>query len=175
MSSETVGAGHVPWESCQPAPAVTPEQCGLRTSFWSATERSIWMSSPGWVVHKRAFVTLGHNSLPSACSGDGSQRHSAIRTSRTRVSGLSGSDARKPNASSCWPHRRGAFSASTRDIRASPATTPETQQPAGAGILCTPGVAQGDTFVVVSASTASGRLTAGWTPWATSTTCNGAG
>ena len=41
-------------------------------SFWSAPERSMWMSCPAcWVVHKRAFVTLGHNSLPSACSGVG--------------------------------------------------------------------------------------------------------
>ena len=39
--------------------------------FWSAPERSVWMNRPGWVVHKRAFVTLGHNSLPSACSGMG--------------------------------------------------------------------------------------------------------
>ena len=27
----------------------------------------MWMNRPGWVVHKRAFVTLGHKSLPSAC------------------------------------------------------------------------------------------------------------
>ena len=25
----------------------------------------MWMRRPDWVVHKRAFVTLGHNSLPS--------------------------------------------------------------------------------------------------------------
>ena len=31
----------------------------------------MWMTCPGRVVHKRAFVTLGHNSLPSACSGVG--------------------------------------------------------------------------------------------------------
>ena len=31
----------------------------------------MWMSRPGWVVHKRAFVILGHNSLPSACLGVG--------------------------------------------------------------------------------------------------------
>ena len=29
------------------------------------------MNRPGWVVHKRAFVTLGHKSLPSACLGVG--------------------------------------------------------------------------------------------------------
>ena len=58
-------------ESCQPAPGVTPERGGLRTSCWSVPERSMWMSRLGWVVHKRAFVTLGHNSLPSACSSVG--------------------------------------------------------------------------------------------------------
>ena len=43
-----------------------------RTRFWSAPERSKWMTSPLFgVVHKRAFVTLGHKSLPPACSGVG--------------------------------------------------------------------------------------------------------
>ena len=28
---------------------------------------SRWVTRPGWVVHKRAFVTLGHKSLPSPC------------------------------------------------------------------------------------------------------------
>ena len=60
------------------------------------------------VVHKRAFVTLGHNSLPSACSGVG---HKGITQStpiggraipevygyvRIRVSELSGSDPETP-------------------------------------------------------------------------------
>ena len=29
------------------------------------------MNRSGWVVHKRAFVTLGHESLASACLGVG--------------------------------------------------------------------------------------------------------
>ena len=29
----------------------------------------MWISRLGWVVHNRAFVTLGHKSLPSASSG----------------------------------------------------------------------------------------------------------
>ena len=40
-------------ESRQPAPEVTPEQGRLLTSFWSAAERSMWMSRPG-KVHKNA-------------------------------------------------------------------------------------------------------------------------
>ena len=31
----------------------------------------MWVTRPGRVVHKRALVTLGHKSLPSACSGVG--------------------------------------------------------------------------------------------------------
>ena len=69
---------------------------------------SRWMSSPGKVVHKRAFVTLGHNSLPSACSGVGHkgiaqsapvgrralpETYGYVRTSNPRVSELSGSDS----------------------------------------------------------------------------------
>ena len=66
------------------------------------------MSRPAcWVVHKRAFVTLGHNLLPSACSSVGHKgieeyelaggratpdTYGYVRTSRSRVSGLSGSD-----------------------------------------------------------------------------------
>ena len=65
------------------------------------------MSRPGWVVHKRAFVTLGHKSLPSACSGVSHkgivqsapvggrampETYGYVRTSRPRVSELSGSD-----------------------------------------------------------------------------------
>ena len=132
MSSETVGAGHVPWESCQPAPAVTPEQCGLRTSFWSATERSIWMSSPGWVVHKRAFVTLGHNSLPSACSGVG---HKGIVQSAPAAPESPDCRAatRKPNASSCWPPAW-RFLTSTRT-----SASPEPPVPTAGGAGCTPG------------------------------------
>ena len=68
---------------------------------------SRWMTRPGWVVHKRAFVTLGHNSLFSACSGVGHkgiaqsapvegraipETYGYVRTSRPRVSELSGSD-----------------------------------------------------------------------------------
>ena len=40
-------------ESRQPAPEVTPEQGRLLTSFWSAAERSMWMSRPG-KVHANA-------------------------------------------------------------------------------------------------------------------------
>ena len=65
------------------------------------------MNRPGRVVHKRAFVTLGHKSLPSACSGVGHkgivqyapvggrampETYGYVRTSRPRVSELSGSD-----------------------------------------------------------------------------------
>ena len=65
------------------------------------------MSGPGWVVHKRAFVTLVHNSVPSACSGVGHKgiaqsaplgrralpdTYGYVRTSRPRVSEQSGSD-----------------------------------------------------------------------------------
>ena len=39
--------GHLAVESCQPAPVVTPEQGGLRTSFWSAPERSVCMTHLG--------------------------------------------------------------------------------------------------------------------------------
>ena len=69
----------------------------------------MWMSRPAcWVVHKRAFVTLGHNSLPSACSGVGHkgivqsepvggrampETYGYVRTSRPRVSELAGSDS----------------------------------------------------------------------------------
>ena len=68
---------------------------------------SRWMTRPCWVIHKRAFVTLGHNRLPSACSGVGhkgivqsapvggkgmTEIYGYVRTSRPRVSELSGSD-----------------------------------------------------------------------------------
>ena len=61
----------------------------------------MWMRRPGWVVHKRAFVTLGHNSLSLACSGVGHkgigqsepvggrampETYRYVRTSRPRVS-----------------------------------------------------------------------------------------
>ena len=67
----------------------------------------MWMNRLGSVVHKRAFVTLGHNPLPSACSGVGHkgitqsaptgegampETYGYVRTSRPRVSELSGSD-----------------------------------------------------------------------------------
>ena len=63
---------------------------------------SLWL----WWCHKRAFVTLGHKSLTSACLGVGRkgivqsaavggrampETYGYIRTSRTRVSELSGS------------------------------------------------------------------------------------
>ena len=62
------GRGNAPRPA--PSPGRRPS-VPCRTSFWSAPERSMWMTRPGWVVHKRAFVTLGHNSLPSACLGVG--------------------------------------------------------------------------------------------------------
>ena len=67
----------------------------------------MWMNRPGWVVHKRAFVTLGHKSLPSACLGVGHkgiaqcrpvggrampETYGYVRTSRHWVFELSGSD-----------------------------------------------------------------------------------
>ena len=67
----------------------------------------MWMSSPSCVVHKRAFVTLGHKPLPPACSGVGHKGitqstpiggraipevYGYVRISRPRVSDLSGSD-----------------------------------------------------------------------------------
>ena len=67
----------------------------------------MWMNRPGWLVHKRAFVTLGHNSLSSACLGVGHKgiaqsapvgrralpdTYGYVRFSRPRVSELSGSD-----------------------------------------------------------------------------------
>ena len=65
------------------------------------------MTRLGRVVHKRAFVTLGHKSLPSACSGVGHkgivqsspvggralpETYGYVRTSRPRVSELSGGE-----------------------------------------------------------------------------------
>ena len=67
----------------------------------------MWMNRFGKVVHKRAFVTLGHNSPPSDCSGvchkgivqsapvggrTMPETYGYVRTSRPRVSELSGSD-----------------------------------------------------------------------------------
>ena len=68
----------------------------------------MWMSRPAcWVVHKPAFVTLGHNSLSSACSGVGHKGiaqcasvggrtmpeiYGYVRTSHPRGSELAGSD-----------------------------------------------------------------------------------
>ena len=43
----------------------------------------MWMNRPGWVVHKRAFVTLGQKVTPFSLFKCGSQMHSAIRTSWT--------------------------------------------------------------------------------------------
>ena len=68
-----------PYLENDPAPSFDPHHLRispwLEFSCWSAPARSMWMSRwmnrPGWVVHKRAFVTLGHKSLPSACSGVG--------------------------------------------------------------------------------------------------------
>ena len=65
------------------------------------------MNRLGWVGQKRAFVALGHKSLRSACSDVGRKgiarsapvggrarldTYGYVRTSRPRVSELSGSD-----------------------------------------------------------------------------------
>ena len=105
----------------------------------------MWMSRPGWVVHKRAFVTLGHNSLPSACSGVGhkgivrtswkndARAYGYVRTSRPSLR-AGGQATRKPNASSCWlPAWRFLTS-----IRMSASPEPPVPTAGGAGTLWTP-------------------------------------
>ena len=54
---------------CVPAsPEVTSEQGRSSDQLLLSPGAVRVMTRPGWVVHKRAFVTLGHKSLPSACS-----------------------------------------------------------------------------------------------------------
>ena len=161
------------------APSHGPQPSApCRPSFWSAPERSVWMSRPGWVVHKRAFVTLGHNSLLSACSGVGHkgiaqyapvggrtmpESYGYVRISRPESPSCRAA-TRKPNASSCWlPAWRFLTS-----IRMSAAPVPAA---GGAGTPWTPGWSRARPWLWCP-STASGG--AGWTPWTTSTTCNGA-
>ena len=79
-------------ESCQPAPEVAPEQGGFRTRFWSAPGRSMWMSRSGWVVSQTRVCDTGPQFSPFSLFGCGSRRYSAKRTSRPRVSEVSGSD-----------------------------------------------------------------------------------
>ena len=118
-----------------------------------------------WVVHKRAFVTLGHNSLPSACLGVGHK--GIVQSAPVGPASLSWLAAtRKPNASSCWlPACRFLTSIGTP---ASPG--PPVPTAGGLGILWTPSWPRVTPWLWCP-STASGG--AGWTPWAISTTCNG--
>ena len=102
------------------------------------------MNRPGWVVHKRAFVTLGHNSLPSACSGVG---HKGIVQSAPAAPESPDCRAatRRPNASSCWLPEW-LFRAF---IRTSASPEPQVPTAGGAGTLDSR-LAQGDILVVVS-------------------------
>ena len=71
--------------SCQPAPSVTPEEGGFRTSCWSAPERFMWMSRwmtrPGWVVSQTRVCDTGPQFASFSLFRGVSQRYSAIRTS----------------------------------------------------------------------------------------------
>ena len=86
--------------------------------------------------------------------------------SRPRVSELAGSDT-EPNASRCWPPAWRFLTS----IRTSASPGPPVPTAGGAGTLWTPGWPRATPWLWCP-STASGG--AGWTPWATSTTCNGA-
>ena len=69
----------------KPATEVTPEQGSLRTGFWSAPERSMWMSRwmnrPGWGGSQTRVCDTGPQVTPFSLFKCGSQRHSPIRTS----------------------------------------------------------------------------------------------
>ena len=73
--------GKSPTFSCHPAPEVAPEQDGLRTSFWSALEWSMWMNRAGRVVSQTRVCDTGPQVTPFNLSRGGSQRYRAIRTS----------------------------------------------------------------------------------------------
>ena len=61
----------------------------------------MWVNRPGRVVYKCAFVTLGHNSLPSTCSDVGHK--GIVQSVPVGPASLSCLAApRKPDASSCW-------------------------------------------------------------------------
>ena len=57
-------------------PASQPQRCHLSRAVFGLASGQLWsgrsgrLALDGW-CHKRAFVTLGHNSLPSACPGVG--------------------------------------------------------------------------------------------------------
>ena len=90
-----------------------------------------------------------------------------VRTSRPRVSELAGSD---PETQRQQMLDAGvALSHIYQDVGVS---GPPVQTAGGAGTLWTPGWDRATPWLWCP-STASGG--AGWTPWATSTTCNGAG
>ena len=69
--------------SCQPGPEVTPEQGGLRTRFWPAPERSMWMSRwvtrPGSGGSQTRVCDTGPQVTPFSLFRCGSQRYRAIR------------------------------------------------------------------------------------------------
>ena len=105
--------------SCQPAPSVTPEEGGCRTRFWSAPERSMWMSHPGWGGSQTRVCDTGPQVTPLSLSRRGSQRHRSNKSRlegegerRPRPTAMSIPAApespscraatRKPNADSCW-------------------------------------------------------------------------
>ena len=140
----------------------------------------MWMSRLGWVVHKRAFVTLGHNSLPSACSAVGHkgivqsapvggralpETYGYIRTSRPESPDCRAA-TRKPSASSCWPPAWRFLTS----IRTSASPEPPVPTSGGAGTLWTPGWLRATPWLWYPLTASGG---AGWTPWATSTACNG--
>ena len=131
----------------------------------------------GW-CHKRAFVTLGHNSLLSACPVVGHkgiaqyapvggrtmpESYGYVRISRPESRSCRAA-TRKPNASSCW---LSAWRFLT-SIRMSAAPVPAA---GGAGTPWTSGWPRATPWLWCP-STASGGVV--WTPWAISTTCNGA-
>ena len=144
----------------------------------------MWMSRIGSVIQKRAFVTLGHSSLPSACLGVGhkgivqyvsiGERVRAMpetygygRPSRPRVSELAGRD---PEA-----QRRQmlAFGVGLSRIYQDVCVSGTSGTNSWRGWHSrTPGWSRATPWLWCP-STASGG--AGWTPWATSTTCNRAG
>ena len=153
-----------------------------RTRFWSAPERSAWVTRSGWVVSQTRVCDTGPQFTPFSLSRCGAQRYSAVRTSWRE------SDARDlrlrphqppqslraggqrpgnptPAVAGC---RRGAFShlSGRRRLRNLRGPTAD-----GAGTLWTPGWLKTTPWLWCP-STASGG--AGWIPWATSTICNGA-
>ena len=162
--------------SCQPAPSVTPEEGGCRTRCWSTLEQCEWMTRPGWVVSQTRVCDTGPQFTPFSLFWGGSQRYSAIRTSwresdarvlRLRPhqppQNLQAVGQRPRNPTPAWPF--------LTSIRTSASPGPPGPTAGGAGTLWTPGWLKATPWLWCP-STASGG--AGWTPWATSTNCNGA-